>query len=323
MKITILGAGAMGSLFGGYLSQHNDVWLVEIDRQKVDKINRDGIRIREPDGEKVFHPTALSDTKELGEMDLVIVFVKAMYSAGALEKNKHLLGKDTYVMTLQNGAGHERTILKFVKGSRVIIGTTKHNSSIIDVGYINHGGGGSSSIGLLDGKSETIQEIADNFSQCGFQTNVSDDVRKSIWSKLFINVSASIMTGVLQTNLDFLKDSIYAWRLVERLLKEAVAVADADGMEFDEAEVIKDVRTLVENAHDGYTSIYADLHNGARTEVDTINGTIITEAKRLEVPVPAHEFVVELVHAMEDRAAIYTHRASRNTCPAGRRTDVR
>ncbi len=305
MKITILGAGAMGSLFGGYLSLHNDVWLVEIDQKKVDKINRDGIRIREPEGEKVFYPTAVSDTDGLGEMDLVIVFVKAMYSVSALERNRHLIGANTYVMTLQNGAGHERTILKFADRSHVIIGTTKHNSSIIDVGHINHGGGGSSSIGLLDGKSDRIQNIADNFSLCGFETDVSDSVRKSIWKKLFINVSASVMTGILQTDLDFLKDSIHAWRLVERLIREAVAVADADGMEFDEEEVIRDVRTLVENAHNGYTSIYADLHNGTRTEIDTINGTVITEAKRLKVPVPAHEFVMELVHALEDKALMY------------------
>ncbi len=305
MKITILGAGAMGSLFGGYLSLHNDVWLVEIDQKKVDKINRDGIRIREPEGEKVFYPTAVSDTDGLGEMDLVIVFVKAMYSVSALERNRRLIGANTYVMTLQNGAGHERTILKFADRSHVIIGTTKHNSSIIDVGHINHGGGGSSSIGLLDGKSDRIQNIADNFSLCGFETDVSDSVRKSIWKKLFINVSASVMTGILQTDLDFLKDSIHAWRLVERLIREAVAVADADGMEFDEEEVIRDVRTLVENAHNGYTSIYADLHNGTRTEIDTINGTVITEAKRLKVPVPAHEFVMELVHALEDKALMY------------------
>lgn len=235
----------------------------------------------------------------------MIVFVKAMYSVSALERNRRLIGANTYVMTLQNGAGHERTILKFADRSHVIIGTTKHNSSIIDVGHINHGGGGSSSIGLLDGKSDRIQNIADNFSLCGFETDVSDSVRKSIWKKLFINVSASVMTGILQTDLDFLKDSIHAWRLVERLIREAVAVADADGMEFDEEEVIRDVRTLVENAHNGYTSIYADLHNGTRTEIDTINGTVITEAKRLKVPVPAHEFVMELVHALEDKALMY------------------
>ena len=100
MKITILGAGAMGSLFGGYLSQHNDVWLVEIDQKKVDKINQDGIKIRETDGDKVFHPTAVSSTEGLGEMDLIIIFVKAMFSRNALETNKHLIGKNTYVMTL-------------------------------------------------------------------------------------------------------------------------------------------------------------------------------------------------------------------------------
>ena len=302
MKITILGAGAMGALFGGYLSQHNDVWLVEIDQKKVDKINQDGVRIREAEGDKVYHPVAVSSTEGLGEMDPIIIFVKAMFSRSALEANKHLIGKDTYVMTLQNGAGHEQTILEFVDRKHVIIGTTKHNSSIIETGYINHGGGGASSIGLLDGGSEVLKPIAESFTECGFETGVSDSVKKSIWNKLFINVSASVMTGVLQTSLDFLKESPHAWVLVEKLAREAVKVANADGMGFDEEAVVKDVRTLVENAHNGYTSIYADLRDGMRTEVDTISGSVVNEAKRLGVAVPAHEFVVELVHAMEDKA---------------------
>ena len=72
MRIAILGAGAMGSLFGGYLSRHNDVWLVETDQKKVDKINLDGIRIREEWGDETFHPKAVHDAGESGQMDLVI-----------------------------------------------------------------------------------------------------------------------------------------------------------------------------------------------------------------------------------------------------------
>lgn len=301
MRIAILGAGAMGSLFGSYLSQKNEVWLVEIDQNKVDFINREGMKIREADGDRIFHPKAVASADGLGEMDLVIIFVKAMFSESALAANSELIGENTYVMTLQNGAGHEQTILKFVNREHVVIGTTKHNSSILETGHINHGGGGESYIGLLDGGSAALKEIADTFTECGFVTEVSDNVRKLIWSKLFINVSASVMTGILQSSLDFLRDSAHAWILVERLAKEAVAVANAGGMDFDAEEVVHDVRTLVENSHNGYTSIYADLRNGMRTEVDTISGSVVSEAKRLKIAAPSHEFVVELVHAIEDK----------------------
>jgi 2-dehydropantoate 2-reductase len=301
MRITVLGSGAMGSLFGGYLSQHNEVWLVDINHGRVDRINRDGIVVLEQGGERVFHPKAVTNTADLGEMDLIIVFVKAMHSRNALAENQHLIGKNTYVMTLQNGAGHEETLLEFAPRARVIIGVTQHNSSITETGQIHHGGGGKTNIGLLDGDSKKVQSIADGFSKCGFETFVSDDIKRLIWNKLFLNVSASVLTAVLQVKLGYLLDDEHGWFLVERLVREAVNVAIADGMEFVAEEVLADIKMLLGNAREGYTSIYADIHNGICTEVDTISGSIIKEAKRHGVLVPSHEFVVELVHALEDK----------------------
>ncbi|HEX2953274.1 MAG TPA: ketopantoate reductase C-terminal domain-containing protein, partial [Bacillota bacterium] len=88
---------------------------------------------------------------------------------------------------------------------------------------------------------------------------------------------------------------------VERLAREAVAVAIADGVAYNPEEVIANIKTVVGNAREGYTSIYADLRDGRRTEVDTISGSVVKAAQRLGVSVPSHEFVVELVHAMEDK----------------------
>ena len=107
MKIAVLGAGAMGTLFGGILSQQNDVRLVEINPERVNRLNECGAIVCEADGEHTFYPKAVTDSKELGTMDLVLVFVKAMFTECALEANRSLIGKDTYLMTLQNGAGHE------------------------------------------------------------------------------------------------------------------------------------------------------------------------------------------------------------------------
>ena len=302
MNIAVLGAGAMGSLFGGYLSKHNDVWLVDIDAKRVKTINEKGVTITEKDGEKVFTPEAVTDTSNLGEMDLIIVFVKAMFTDEALSQNRHLIGKDTYVLTLQNGAGHEDKLLQFTDANHVLIGTTQHNSSILSDGHVHHGGGGKTTIGILGGKSTRVKDIADNFTNCGVETVISDNVKKQIWMKLFLNTAASSLTAILQVPLGFILDDPYACSMMERLAQEAVAVANAEGFgQFDAEEVVADIKAVLSNAKDGYTSIYADLKNGVRTEVDTISGYVVEEAKRLGVPAPYHEFVVALIHAFEDK----------------------
>jgi len=300
MKIAVLGAGAMGALFGGYLSKHNDVWLVDVNAQRVRVINEKGVTITEKDGENVFLPKALTDTSGLNEMDLIIVFVKAMFTFEALSQNRQLIGKDTYVMTLQNGAGHEAKLLQFTDEDHVLIGTTQHNSSIISDGHIHHGGGGKTTIGILGGKSARVQHVADSFRSCGIETTVSDEVKRQIWTKLFLNTAASSLTAILQVQLGFILDDPYACSMMEWLAREAVAVANTDGFaQFDVEEVISDIKVVL--ANDGYTSIYADLKKGVRTEVDTISGFVVEEAKRLGVAVPYHEFVVALIHAFENK----------------------
>lgn len=304
MKITVLGAGAMGMLFGGYLSQHNDVWVLDVDQSRVDKINRDGARIREKDGDRCFYPKAVSRCEGLPVMDLVIVFIKAMYSMQALETNRPLIGPNTYVMTLQNGSGHEAKLLRVADRDHVIIGSTQHNSSVISNGYANHGGGGKSSIGLLNGHSEQIDFIAETFTHCGIECVTSNEVKKQIWTKLFLNTSASALTAVLQMPLGYIYDDPHAHTLMLRLVHEAVTVANAEGeAHFEEAEVVDGIETVLKNGRGGLTSIYADIKNGARTEVDTISGSVVETARRLGLSVPYHEMLVETIHAMEGRGA--------------------
>ncbi|MBN1453112.1 MAG: 2-dehydropantoate 2-reductase [Anaerolineales bacterium] len=303
MKIAVLGAGAMGALFGGYLSKHNDVWLVDVDAQRVKAITKNGVTVTEKQRKSVYLPKAVTNTAGLGEMDLIIVFVKAMFTLEALQQNQHLIGKDTYIMTLQNGAGHETKLLQFIDSDHVLIGTTQHNSSIISDGHIHHGGGGKTTIGVLGGNSTKVQHIADNFSNCGFETIVSDNVKKHIWTKIFLNTAASSLTAILQVPLGFILDDLYASLLMEKLVHEAVTVANAEGFaQFDVEEVIGNIKMVLTNAKGGYTSIYADLKNGVRTEVDTISGSVVETAKRLGIAVPYHEFVVHLIHAMENKS---------------------
>lgn len=302
MKIAVLGAGAMGCLFGGYLSRHNEIWLVHHTARRVDAINQNGVRIIEAGGEQVFRPRAVTDSRGLGVMDLVIVFVKAPATETVLAHNQGLIGAGTTLLTLQNGAGHEAKLLKYADPAHVLIGSTLHNCSIVSDGVIRHSGSGRTSIGPLSGSPAAVQPIADAFTQCGFETVISENVREQIWRKLFINTSSSALTAVLQVPQGFILDNPHACALMENLVREAVAVANAEGSaRFDAQTVIHEIKTVLARARGGYTSIYTDVKRGARSEVDTISGSVVAAAQQLGMDAPYHQCIVSLIHALEDR----------------------
>lgn len=298
MNIAVLGAGAMGSLFGGYLSKNNNVTLVDLSETIVNAINENGVRIKEKDGSiKVVRPLAVTDASSLGPQDLVIVFVKSMFTAAALDKNKNLIGESTFLMTLQNGAGHETKLLGFANRDHTIIGTTQHNSSLIEPGFICHGGYGKTNIGLL-GKGD-VANFAEEFTMCGLECNVVDNVQKQIWKKLFTNTAASSLTALFQVPLIFIHENPDAFWIMNKLCSEAVSVANALGLGFDEQEVLSDVDNVCANAPNGYTSIYADIRDGRKTEVDTISGSVVEAANDVGISVPCHEMLVKCIHALE------------------------
>ena len=293
----------MGSLFSGYLSRNNDVTVVDVNTAMVNAVNTKGVRIREKDGSiTLCHPKAVSKTAGIGFQDLIIVFVKSMFTISALEGNKGLIGPDTYIMTLQNGAGHESKLLKFADRKHVIIGSTQHNSSVIEPGFVNHGGSGVTSIGLLDGNSECLKDIAENFTACGFECHTENNVQKQIWKKMFTNTAASSLTALYQVPLGFIHTDPNANWLMRQLCREAVEVANSLGLGFDLEEVTADVDKVCENAPNGYTSIYADIRDGRRSEVDTISGSVVEAAHDQGIAVPYHEMVVRCIHALEDKA---------------------
>ncbi len=302
MRIAVLGGGAMGALYGGYLSRKHDVTIVDVNPALIEKVQRDGLVIAEPDGSSaVYHPAITGDTTGLQPVDLIIVFVKAMFSQSALEKNRALIGPNTYLMTLQNGSGHEEVLKLFVDEAHVIIGTTQHNSAVAAIGEIRHGGSGMTHLGNLTGDVRPLAPIAQAFTESGLEADCVENVQQLIWQKMFTNVSASVLTGILQVPLGYIAENESAWATCETLIREAVAVAAGEGLDFDAEQKIAEVRAVCEKSPKGLTSIYADLKNGRRSEVDTISGSVVRASERNGVPAPTHRAMVQLVHALEGK----------------------
>lgn len=302
MKIIVIGAGAMGSIYGGRLSSRNEVTLIDMNDTLIEHVKSNGVVLEENGERYTFLPKIAKHVDGMGQADLIILFTKAMYSESALENVKGAIGKDTYLMTLQNGAGHERLLSRFVDKEHVIIGTTEDNGAVISLGVIHHGGKGVTNIGLLNGCHEKIlDDIKESFDSCGFDVRIHENIQQLIWDKLMTNVSLSVLTAILQCDMSYISRNESALAICKKLIEETVAVATAMGLSFDKDKVTEKVIATSASNKGGFTSIMMDIKNGRKTEVDTISGAVVAKAHELGVSVPHHEMAVSLIHALEGR----------------------
>ncbi len=300
MRIVILGDGAMGCLFGARLSEHEDVTIIGRHPQAVAEAEN-GFVVEEPDGPHAFHPSYRVSVEGLEKADVVILFVKGYANADVLNANKAVIGEHTWLVTFQNGAGHEEVMERFVPKEHVVIGTTQDSAHKLGPGHVVHGSRGRGYIGLPQGETGDLAFLAGMFQRAGFDVEVERDVRAAIWKKLANNTSISITTAVLGCSMEELAANPYAWSIVRKLCRETLGVASKDGYPMDEDAMLGGLFNLCKNAHGGYTSIYSDVQAGRKTEVDSISGYVVKRARELGVAVPCQELMVAAVHALETR----------------------
>ncbi len=301
MKIVIIGAGAMGCLYGAYLSKKNEVVMLDSFEPQVEAINQNGITVLEEDGKEYNYKNvkACKSGEYHESADLVIVFVKSTFSEDALRDNKALFANHTIVMTLQNGAGNDRKIAKYVSKKNIVIGTSKHNSVNMGGGKVRHSGTGETTIGSNVDAKKTLEILEKTLIDCGFKAEITDDIQRIIWSKLFVNLSINTFTAITRSPIGSMIDNKYAWDFAEKMICEAVDVAEADGTHFSYMEVLNMVHHVCEDAGKGYSSMSQDVMNCRRTEIDAINGAIVEQARLYNVPVPYNTLIVDLIHAIE------------------------
>jgi len=302
MKIAVLGAGAMGSLYGAYLSRCNEIYMIDVNSKVVESINQKGLVIYEKEENKdvIFPVSAVINSEELGIMDLIIVFVKNIYTISAMDKNRNLIGENTLVLTLQNGAGNDRDLERFVRKENILIGTTEHNCANLEPGHISHNSSGITNIGMVLYNIDILQQVCDNFKNCGINTEIYENIQEVIWNKLFINMSLNSVTAILQCKVGYLHENNDASQIIKMIISEAVDVAIADGTYFDKDEVIQKVeKHIQDDFYEVITSMNQDVLNKRVTEIDHINGAVVRAAKEYGIQTPYNEFVVRLLHAIE------------------------
>lgn len=304
MKIAVLGgAGAMGSIFGGLLAQAgNEVTLIDVAQQAVAAINNYGLQVEDKTGaSKTLRVRASTDPGEVGQVDLVIVFVKCYHTEGAVRGAAPLIGPDTTVLSLQNGWGNAQRIAGIVGQESVVVGVTYHSGTMLGPGHVLHGGTGTTYIGELDGRvSERVGQVAETFASAGLDCSPSDAVLVEIWSKLALNVCTLPTSALLRFYAPQLVQHESMVELMRCLLGEVVAVAQAQVIPLDADERWEAITGLLKRAGPtAKSSMLQDVEKRRRTEVDVINGAIVEAGRRLSIPTPYNDSMVWLVKSLE------------------------
>ncbi len=301
MKIAIIGSGAMGSLYGGYLSKaKNEVYLVDIWKEHIEKINNEGLKILEKDDVLTVNPKGVVDSKEVGKVDLAIVFVKSIATKKALESNSSIFDDNTMVLSLQNGYGNVEDIEKFVKSENIIAGTTSHGATLLGPGKIKHAGKGKTIIGKAKGENDSrLSEIKAALENAGFETDLSDNVMEIIWSKLLVNIGINALTAVLEIENGRLTEWEESEELVALAVREAVKVANNSGLQFNDEEVIEHVLEVAKATAENKSSMFQDILNKRKTEIEKINGAVVKIGKDNGVETPVNETLTNLVKIKE------------------------
>ena len=301
MNTTIIGAGAMGSLFGALLARSGEhVFLMDIWKEHVNAINSRGLGI-ELDG-KISHVniSASADIKDAPKSDLVIIFVKSTQTEQAAVQALACLKNKGLVLTLQNGMGNAETIAQVVHQDRIIAGTTAHGATMLGPGLIRHAGTGPTLIGMWSQKNNAgLKNIQKIFCAAGIDTRIEDNIRFFIWKKLIINVGINAITALTGIKNGDILDFPPAEALVRVAVKEAVDVALAYGIKLPE-DITDEVFKIAGATGANRSSMGQDVDHRRQTEIDAINGAIVRMATEKKIPVPVNQTLTILVQTLQN-----------------------
>lgn len=320
MQVAVLGAGAMGSLFGGLLAAAGeDVTLLTRDAEHVAAVREQGLRIVDATGDgaaadeseartdRRIQVPAATDPATVGQVDLVIVFVKSYATAEAMADADPLLGPETDVLTLQNGLGNAETIAEFVAPERVLAGVTTHGAVRREPGTVVHTGRGDTALGrwaggTADGRApdDRAHAIATRLTAAGVPTDVVDDPELLVWEKVLVNVGINAPTALARVENGTLARTEPGRRLLRTAVTEAERVARAQGHDVRE-DAVEYALSVAERTASNRSSMRVDLESGRRTEVESLYGAVIERAERAGIEVPVVRTLADLVR-LADRS---------------------
>jgi 2-dehydropantoate 2-reductase len=304
MNFLIVGPGAMGCLFAARLKKAGqDVTLLDHIEQRAGLINKQGIRVEGIFGDyTVKVPTVTG--KIPVEPDVAVICVKANETRKASEDIRPLIGPKAYVLTLQNGMGNLEILQEVFGRQRAFGGVTAEGATLLGDGHVRHAGQGDTRFGseapISSSIGAALADMVAAFNDAGFKTQSAENVSSLIWGKLIVNVGINALTAITRLKNGRLPDVAGTRAVMEKAVKEAVAVSKAKGIDLPYKDPLGRVVEVCRATAANIASMLQDVLKQDITEVGFINGAIVREGKALGISTPVNETLTCLVQAIQE-----------------------
>ena len=309
-EIAVLGAGPIGGLVAAHLlNTGQNVTLIDVNREHLDAIKRDGLRV---DGIKSMHVhcnksyTSIAEAAESGEkFDIIYLAVKATVNHHIIDDIPGILADNGVVVCFQNGIDVEKTLLDAVGESRTLRAVVNFAGVMDSPGKIKMTFAvGPNYIGSPRGNDSELeqraQQIAAALTESGLATEYSKKVREKVWSKVIFNAPLMPVCALTGLNMREAMANQSSRFLAEQLVQEAIEVANKDGCAFGDDYFENTMGKLGKTgAH--MPSMAADLLGKRKTEIGFLNQRIAELGSAFGIDVPYNSSMAHLVLSVEIR----------------------
>lgn len=303
MRIAVVGAGAMGAMFGVTLAEAgNEVVLIDTNAAHVAAINAGGLKLSGVGGERVVRLPAHTDVAGLGEFALVLVTVDANNTAAAAPSVAALLSDDGVALSLQNGIGNVEALVEHLGATRVLAGVSHHSAAYLGPGAVAFTHSKQIWLGELDGRQTArVAAIVGAFEAAGHPVELVADPIGWVWSKFVLNCAGNALCASTGLRAGDIARTPELDRLQDRIIDEALALVAAKGLTLPEPDIRRTIKTMFFSKYNK-PSMLQHVEAGRRTEIDALNGALVREAQALGLDVPYNEAITAVIKGIE-RAA--------------------
>lgn len=298
--VSIIGMGALGILFGEFLTQKLSPESVTFiaDKNRIEKYRREGVFCN---GRRC--EFSLSDgTRPARPTDLLLFAVKSTALDDVLEEARPLVGPDTIILSLLNGIVSEDRIGGALGHKHVLTCIAQGMDAVKLGNRLTYSHMGELRLGILPGEEEKLlrlEAVKELFDRIGFPYAVDEDIRRRLWGKWMLNVGVNQVVMVEQGTYGTVQQPGKARETMLNAMREVLALAKKEGVPLTDEDLNGYVALLDTLSPDGMPSMRQDGIEKRRSEVDLFSGTVLEKAKKLGISTPVNEYLYKTVQEME------------------------
>ena len=324
VRVAVVGAGAVGSYFGGMLARSGVPVTLIARAAHVEAIRANKLFIDAMSFQERVAVNASTEISAARDADVVLFCVKMTDTEEAARSLAPYLAPNAIVVSLQNGVDNVPRI-RAASGIDALAAVVYIAAAMPEPGHVKHSGAGSLAVGELADRTPAdrtpagrnspskssapppagrAERIAALFTAAGVPCRVSQDIEADLWSKFVLNCAGNAVTGITQISYERLAHSAITRDIFNLVIAETVAVARAAGVKLPEVDYVSEgLKFLQGVGADATSSTAQDLARGKRTEIDSLNGYVARRGKELGIATPANLVLFALVKLLEEKAA--------------------